>query len=91
MSADHATGDKPQQDVGDRPLSHRDIAIIALPIMLSNATVPLVGYVNTVVVEAAEVAWPGYASELRTDPEEPDCSLEELDDRLGRLKESAGR
>lgn len=32
------------------PLRHRDVAVIALPIILSNATVPLVGYVDTVVI-----------------------------------------
>jgi len=31
-------------------LRHRDVGLIALPIMLSNATVPLVGYVDTVVI-----------------------------------------
>jgi MATE family multidrug resistance protein len=35
--------------VSDR-LSHRDVTRIALPIILSNATVPLVGYVDTVVI-----------------------------------------
>jgi TRAP-type C4-dicarboxylate transport system permease large subunit len=38
--------------------------------------------VNTVVVQAGEVAWPGYAKDLRVDPEEPECSLEELDVKL---------
>jgi len=31
-------------------LKHRDVAAIAIPITLSNATVPLVGYVDTVVI-----------------------------------------
>ena len=35
--------------VTDR-LRHRDVTSIALPIILSNATVPLVGYVDTVVI-----------------------------------------
>ncbi len=31
-------------------LRHRDVGVIALPIILSNSTVPLVGYVDTVVI-----------------------------------------
>ena len=34
----------------DRRLTHRDVAMIALPITLSNATTPLVGFVDTVAV-----------------------------------------
>lgn len=34
----------------ERPLSHRDVAMIALPITLSNATTPLVGFVDTLAV-----------------------------------------
>lgn len=33
-----------------RPIGHRDVVTIALPIMISNATVPLIGFVDTVVV-----------------------------------------
>ena len=32
------------------PIGHRDVGSIALPILLSNATVPLVGFVDTVVI-----------------------------------------
>lgn len=49
MSREQATGRAKQEVPHDR-LRHRDIAIIALPITLSNATVPLVGYVDTVVI-----------------------------------------
>jgi MATE family multidrug resistance protein len=31
-------------------LGHRDVLLIAVPIMLSNATVPLIGFVDTVVI-----------------------------------------
>ncbi len=40
----------PRLGPSDRPLRHRDVAVIALPIIVSNATVPLVGYVDTVVI-----------------------------------------
>lgn len=36
--------------VSARPIGHRDVVTIALPIMISNATVPLIGFVDTVVV-----------------------------------------
>lgn len=36
--------------VSPRAISHRDVVAIALPIMLSNATVPLIGFADTVVV-----------------------------------------
>lgn len=35
---------------GGAAISHRDVVAIALPIMLSNATVPLIGFADTVVV-----------------------------------------
>jgi MATE family multidrug resistance protein len=34
----------------DRRLTHRDVAVVALPITLSNATTPLVGFVDTAVI-----------------------------------------
>lgn len=34
----------------DRPLTHRHVAAIAIPITLSNATTPLVGFADTVIV-----------------------------------------
>lgn len=34
----------------DRQLTHRDVAVVALPITLSNATTPLVGFVDTAVI-----------------------------------------
>jgi MATE family multidrug resistance protein len=40
-----AVGELPPDKIG-----HRDVGAIALPIILSNATVPLVGYVDTVVI-----------------------------------------
>lgn len=49
MSVERAAG-APRQDEPTGRLRHRDVAIIALPITLSNATVPLVGYVDTVVI-----------------------------------------
>ena len=53
-------------------VGHRDVIAIALPIMLSNATMPLVGLVDTIVVGqtgaphviggvAAALAWNGTA------------------------------
>jgi len=39
-----------RQPISARPIGHRDVVAIALPIMLSNATVPLIGFVDTVVV-----------------------------------------
>ena len=46
----HGGGDqRALTGAGDR-LRHRDVTRIALPIILSNATVPLVGYVDTVVI-----------------------------------------
>ncbi|RME21505.1 MAG: hypothetical protein D6798_17970, partial [Deltaproteobacteria bacterium] len=50
--------------------------------LLLTLVVSIAPNVNTVVVEIAEVMWPGYASELRGDPEPPDCSVEELDEKL---------
>ena len=43
--ADH-TG----EPVSSRRISHRDVLVIALPIMLSNATTPLIGFADTVVI-----------------------------------------
>ncbi|MGI9480636.1 MAG: MATE family efflux transporter [Hyphomicrobiaceae bacterium] len=49
MSAPHAAmPDAEARRSG--PLRHREVGAIALPIILSNATVPLVGYVDTVVI-----------------------------------------
>jgi MATE family multidrug resistance protein len=39
-----------RQRIYARPIGHRDVVAIALPIMLSNATVPLIGFADTVVV-----------------------------------------
>ncbi len=38
------------QPLGARPIGHRDVVAIALPIMISNATVPLIGFADTVVI-----------------------------------------
>ena len=37
---------------------------------------------NTRVVGIGEQVWPGYAAELRSDPVEPDCDVDELAERL---------
>ena len=39
-----------RQRISARPIGHREVVAIALPIMLSNATVPLIGFADTVVV-----------------------------------------
>ena len=39
-----------RQRINVRPIGHREVVAIALPIMLSNATVPLIGFADTVVV-----------------------------------------
>jgi len=39
-----------RQRISVRPIGHREVVAIALPIMLSNATVPLIGFADTVVV-----------------------------------------
>ena len=39
-----------RQRVSARPIGHREVVAIALPIMVSNATVPLIGFADTVVV-----------------------------------------
>ena len=38
------------QSHGDRPISHAEVLAIALPITISNATVPLIGFIDTAVV-----------------------------------------
>ncbi|MFS8609895.1 MAG: MATE family efflux transporter, partial [Gammaproteobacteria bacterium] len=43
-------GPEERQHISARPIGHREVVAIALPIMLSNATVPLIGFVDTVVV-----------------------------------------
>lgn len=43
-------GPEVRQHISAQPIGHRDVVAIALPIMLSNATVPLIGFVDTVVV-----------------------------------------
>src|SRR5258706_8550202 len=40
----------PRVPAAGRPIRHRDVAAIALPIMLSNATTPLIGFADTVVI-----------------------------------------
>ena len=50
MSASAEPGQVNTPGVTGERLGHRDVALIALPIMLSNATQPLVGYVNVVVI-----------------------------------------
>jgi MATE family, multidrug efflux pump len=40
----------PRVSGSGRPIRHRDVVAIALPIMLSNATTPLIGFADTVVV-----------------------------------------
>ena len=44
----HVSGER--QPLSAKPLGHRDVVTIALPIIISNATVPLIGFVDTVVV-----------------------------------------
>jgi len=50
--------------------------------LLTTLLVGLAPNVNTKVVGIGEMAWPGYARDLRADPVEPDCVLEELDSQL---------
>ena len=38
------------KSIAQDSLSHRDVLLIAVPITLSNATVPLIGFVDTVVI-----------------------------------------
>lgn len=38
--------------------------------------------VNTRIVQTGELFWPGYAAQLRTDPEAPTCDLAEIDQQL---------
>ena len=51
-----------------RRLGHRDVVVIAAPIMLSNATTPLVGYVDTMVIgqlgQAALIGGVGVAANI---------------------------
>lgn len=44
----HTRGE--HQRASPRPIGHREVVAIALPIMVSNATVPLIGFADTVVV-----------------------------------------
>lgn len=46
-ASDSAAGALPQSD---RRFTHRDVLIVAVPIMLSNATTPLIGFVDAGVV-----------------------------------------
>ena len=43
--------------------------------------------IDTQLVALGEWIWPGYANELRMDPEPPDCDLADLDQRLAACPE----
>ena len=43
-------------NVSARPLGHRDVLLIAVPIILSNVTTPLIGFVDTAVIGRLGVA-----------------------------------
>ncbi len=46
----HGNAAAADADNAARPITHRDVLLIAVPIMLSNATTPLIGFVDTVVI-----------------------------------------
>lgn len=46
----HANAAQTAAETRACPLGHRNVLLIALPIMLSNATTPLIGFVDTVVI-----------------------------------------
>ena len=50
--------------------------------LLTTLVVGLAPNVNTKVVGVAELLWPGYAQDLRSDPDKPECTLDELDVQL---------
>ncbi len=59
--------------------------LVSVFIFLGLLTTLLVGLapnVNKKIVDTAEVMWPGYARDLRADPEKPECLLDDLDKQL---------
>ncbi len=60
----------------------RIASVLIFGILLITLVVGIAPNVNTVVVQFGEVQWPGYAKDLRSDPEEPDCVLEDLEEQL---------
>lgn len=51
-----ATLSAPASNPSARPLGHRDVLLIAVPIIFSNVTTPLIGFVDTVVIGRLGVA-----------------------------------
>ena len=60
----------------------RVASVLIFGILLLTLVVGIAPNVNTVVVQAGESQWPGYAKDLRSDPVAPDCVLEALDEQL---------
>jgi len=50
--------------------------------LLTTLIVGLAPNVNKKILDVGEVAWPGYAKDLRTDPVQPECDLDDLDEQL---------
>ncbi|MGE8941873.1 MATE family efflux transporter [Leptospira interrogans] len=46
----HGNAEAAGAEKSAQPITHRDVLLIAVPIMLSNATTPLIGFVDTVVI-----------------------------------------
>ena len=65
------------------------VATVAiLGTLLLASIVGIAPNVDTRLVELGEGIWPGYASELKTDPEPPDCNVEEVRSRLDNCAEA---
>jgi TRAP-type C4-dicarboxylate transport system permease large subunit len=58
---------------------------LALVIMVLRLVVGIAPNFDTRVVGLAEVVWPGYAQDLRQDPEKPDCVVDDLREQLASI------
>ena len=61
------------------------VPLTTLTVLFANLLILLVGIApnfDTRIVDAGERFWPGYAAELRKDPQAPDCDMAELEKQL---------
>lgn len=58
------------------------VAVVVLGLLFAALSVGVAPNLDTRLVGIAEDVWPGYASDLRADPEPPTCDLESLNQRL---------
>jgi TRAP-type C4-dicarboxylate transport system permease large subunit len=70
-----------EQPTGFQAAAARTAALLAVGVLLLSLFLGVAPNLGTRLVELGERWWPGYARDLREDPEAPSCSVQELEVR----------